>query len=111
MMRTAAACAVTVGLATTAVYLLNSSRRRRARKPRRRIFIMRHGNKDSNNLQRDNFQLRLLPEAFEQGGDVVGLSCLMGFMAAIAVKSIGMMVQDAAVAGTSSSLNASHAVR
>ena len=32
----------------------------------------------------------VLPEAFEQGGDAVGLSCLLGFMAAIAVKSIGM---------------------
>mmetsp|Transcript_108232 Transcript_108232/g.248194 ORF Transcript_108232/g.248194 Transcript_108232/m.248194 type:complete len:525 (-) Transcript_108232:159-1733(-) len=32
----------------------------------------------------------VLPEAFEQGGNVVGLSCLMGFMAALAVKSISM---------------------
>jgi len=31
-----------------------------------------------------------LPEAFEQGGNVVGLSCLMGFMSAIAVKSLSM---------------------
>lgn len=32
----------------------------------------------------------VLPEAFEQGGDIVGLSCLLGFMSALAVKSIGI---------------------
>jgi len=32
----------------------------------------------------------VLPEAFEQGGDVVGLSCLMGFMAAMIVKAVGI---------------------
>mmetsp|Transcript_37233 Transcript_37233/g.97523 ORF Transcript_37233/g.97523 Transcript_37233/m.97523 type:complete len:523 (+) Transcript_37233:361-1929(+) len=32
----------------------------------------------------------VLPEAFEQGGNVVGLSCLMGFMSALAVKSLSM---------------------
>jgi len=28
----------------------------------------------------------MLPEAFEQGGDVVGLSCLAGFLCALSVK-------------------------
>ena len=32
----------------------------------------------------------VLPEAFEQGGDIVGMCCLLGFMCALAVKSIGM---------------------
>jgi hypothetical protein len=30
----------------------------------------------------------MLPEAYEQGGAVVGLSTLMGFLAALFVKSI-----------------------
>lgn len=34
----------------------------------------------------------LLPEAFEQGGDVVGLSCLAGFMTAMLIKSIGIQL-------------------
>ena len=34
----------------------------------------------------------LLPEAFEQGGDVVGLSCLAGFMTAMMIKSIGIQL-------------------
>jgi len=36
----------------------------------------------------------LLPEAFELGGDVVGLSTLMGFLAAILVKSVGIQLSD-----------------
>lgn len=40
----------------------------------------------------------VLPEAFEQGGDVVGLSCLLGFLSALAVKSIGQDLE-----GTTSS--------
>merc|ERR1712066_486013 len=30
----------------------------------------------------------MMPEAFEQGGDVVGLSCLAGFLCALSVKLI-----------------------
>ena len=30
----------------------------------------------------------VLPEAFEQGGDVVGLSCLFGFLSALLVKAV-----------------------
>lgn len=30
----------------------------------------------------------MMPEAFEQGGDIVGLSCLMGFLCALSVKLI-----------------------
>merc|ERR1719171_2382031 len=30
----------------------------------------------------------MLPEAFEQGGDVVGISCLLGFLAALCVNLI-----------------------
>ena len=29
-----------------------------------------------------------LPEAFEQGGDVVGLSCLLGFLTAVTVSAL-----------------------
>jgi hypothetical protein len=31
----------------------------------------------------------MMPEAFEQGGDVVGLACLAGFLAALLVKLMG----------------------
>jgi zinc transporter ZupT len=31
----------------------------------------------------------MMPEAFEQGGDVVGLACLAGFLAALLVKLLG----------------------
>mmetsp|Transcript_76685 Transcript_76685/g.173453 ORF Transcript_76685/g.173453 Transcript_76685/m.173453 type:complete len:107 (-) Transcript_76685:97-417(-) len=30
----------------------------------------------------------MMPEAFEQGGDIVGLSCLAGFLCALSVKLI-----------------------
>jgi len=49
---------------------------------------------------------QVLPEAFDQGGDVVGLSCLLGFMAAIAVKSVGMQF-DASDASAALSNNTS----
>ena len=47
----------------------------------------------------------VLPEAFEQGGDVIGLSCLAGFMAAIAVRSTGMLFDEAH--GTANATNCS----
>ena len=41
----------------------------------------------------------LLPEACELGGDVVGLATLMGFMAAMAVKSAGVASGGKVVVG------------
>ena len=36
----------------------------------------------------------VLPEAFERGGDIVGLSCLMGFMSALLVKALGEHIEQ-----------------
>ena len=57
----AAACA---GLACGVALGVLACQQLRPRRPRR-IFIMRHGPKETNTADRDNFQLMLLPEAHD----------------------------------------------
>ena len=41
----------------------------------------------------------VLPEAFEQSNDVIGLACTLGFLCAMAIKTLGFEIEHGPVGG------------